>query len=339
MFLKKQRGKGMEKKVSIIIPVYKVEKYIRKCLDSLLEQTYKKFVVYLVNDGSPDGSGKILAEYKNKYPELFTIIDKQNGGLSSARNIALQYVTTEYIMFIDSDDYVHKKYVELLVENAEKYNADIVECGYSLVDEEYSLLKNIRPKLSGINYVQEHPDVICDILVEACGKIYKSALFLENNISYPEGLIYEDTATTPRLVARSKTVVSIEDCLYYYLQRQGSIMSQMDSRMFQLYEIADLLNRDPISKKYMEQFEYCRINRILILIQKIINLNGSNREIYKAYDYLESNIPNWRVNRVFIEKTRSSNFPTKLYRYFVVHKCITLMKIAIKIKIKRKGRL
>ncbi|MCR1900083.1 glycosyltransferase family 2 protein [Irregularibacter muris] len=328
----------MDKKVSIIIPIYKVEKYLRKCLDSILAQTNKEFIVYLVNDGSPDKCDEIINEYKLKYPELFIVLNKENGGLSSARNLALQEVNTKYVMFIDSDDYVHKQYVEVLLKNAEKYDADIVECGHKIVYIDNDWKKDIKPKLSGVYSVQNDPDVICDMLVEACGKIYKSELFLKHNIFYPIGLIYEDTATTPRLIARSKIIVSIQDCLYYYLQRQGSIMSEMDHRIYQLYNISDLLGEDRHADIFPKQFELCRINRILILIQKIIMSNGSKKEVCRAYDYLDSKIPNWKNNEIFIKNTKNSPLPTKLYRFLVINRYLSLMKIAIKMKYKLKLR-
>src|SRR5690625_1792229 len=114
-------------KVSIIVPIYNVEKYLEKCLDSIVSQTCKDFVVYLINDGSPDNSIDIMRRYQNRYPHMFILIKKRNGGLSSARNEAIRQVDTKYITFIDSDDYVADCYIEVLLKTVEQYDADIVE--------------------------------------------------------------------------------------------------------------------------------------------------------------------------------------------------------------------
>ena len=208
-------------KVSVIIPVYNIEPYIDKCIQSVITQTLTDIEILIINDGSTDNSKKKCEEYE-KIDKRIKVIEKPNGGLSSARNTGLIYAKGEYISLIDGDDYIDKDMLEILYSNARKYNADIVECGARWVYPE------------AIKYVASTEKIICNniesltyFLESKCftavawNKIYRRNLF--DNITYPVGCIHEDIATTYKLLYKSKILVSIPDCKYNYLQRQGSI--------------------------------------------------------------------------------------------------------------------
>lgn len=303
------------KKVSVIVPIYMTAFYLRECIGSLYTQTYKEITVYLINDGSKDECQDIIDEYVASDPERFICIRKENGGLSSARNAAIPLVKTEYVMFVDSDDFVTDNFVEMMLETAEKQQADIVECGF------YKYFKNkekiwIRPKLSGYAVVRENPDVLCDFTVPAWNKIYKTELFQKYGILYPDGRLYEDTATTPRLLARSGRVYSLPYPLVYYRQRSNSIMHTEDKRVFELYQIADLLKEDEYYKVYPVQYDCCRIDRIQMMISKLLRQSHTPSDITAAFKYLDRQIPGWQRNSSRLRRiTCSKSVAERIYNF------------------------
>lgn len=194
--------------LSVIVPVYNVETYLKRCVDSILEQTFKEFEVILVDDGSLDNSSEICNKY-SKSDKRVKVIHKKNGGLSSARNAGLNIAKGKYIAFIDSDDYISKDMFKTMINLAFSSNYDIVSCGFRRFYENScndSVCKGTIYKYRNIeplaNYLLEYDNVNRKIDTVVWNKIYKRELF--NDITFPEGKIYEDE-------------------LYYYFQRQDSI--------------------------------------------------------------------------------------------------------------------
>lgn len=209
--------------VSVIVPVYKVENYIRKCVDSILCQTYTNLEVMLVDDESPDRCGDICDEYA-KTDNRVRVIHKKNGGLSSARNAALDELRGNWVLCVDGDDYIHPKMVEKLLDAALRYDADISICCHYEDDNNKLLITN---KIYDEARVWDRHDALKklvdddDIKSYAWGKLYRAELF--NGVRYPEGRNYEDIATTYYLFDKAKRVVKIPDFLYFYLIRSDSI--------------------------------------------------------------------------------------------------------------------
>lgn len=218
----------METKVTVIVPVYNTSKYINKCVDSILEQTYKALEIILVDDGSTDGSSHICDEYAQKDPRI-KVIHKKNGGLSSARNAGLDHSTGEYIGFVDSDDYIEPHMYESLLCAIKHANAELCICGFQYVDEEgklqpapasspiktETLIKaDIYEKLFGDAYYY---------YVIACNKLYHSKLFAA--LRFPEGRVHEDEFIAHHVFSLCETVATISTPLYFYVQRDGSIMN------------------------------------------------------------------------------------------------------------------
>ena len=213
--------------ISIIVPVYNVEKYICRCIDSILDQTYKDFELILVDDGSTDSSGKICDDYK-KRDKRIKVIHKENGGLSSARNIGLDIAEGDYIGFIDSDDYIRKDMYEVLYNDIVKYHADISICSYKEVNE-YFQPKNIRDNnkieiyegIDSLNQLYKNNRVK---FIVAWNKLYDKSIF--KNLRYEEGKIHEDELIIHKLLLSSKLVTYNSKEMYYYLQREDSIMKK-----------------------------------------------------------------------------------------------------------------
>lgn len=210
--------------ISIIVPCYNVEKYLPKCIESIINQTYKNLEIFLVDDGSPDNSGKICDEYAAE-DERIKVIHKENGGLSDARNVAIDKATGEYILFIDSDDYVALNHVEHLYGILERADADIaVEWGQTFYEGTMPVVDTQGDKKE---IILEPDDALVNMFYQedfdtcAWAKLYKRSLF--DGIRYPKGWLYEDLPTTYRLIQKCKKVVFSDYKSYYYLLRNSSI--------------------------------------------------------------------------------------------------------------------
>jgi glycosyltransferase involved in cell wall biosynthesis len=213
-------------KVSVIVPVYKVEEYIDKCLDSLVHQTLKEIEIIVVNDGSPDNSEKIIKNYEKKYKNIKYFI-KENGGLSDARNYGLKKAKGEYIAFLDSDDYVSFDMYEKMYLKAKEKDYDMVVC-----DINYIYPNKILRVDCGINndtydikgtYLNIHP--------AAWNKIFKSDLF-KNEIYFKKGVWFEDVEFIYRMLPYIKSIGVIHEPFNQYVQRSGSITSTVDKRIY-----------------------------------------------------------------------------------------------------------
>lgn len=212
--------------ISIIIPVYNVQDYVEKCIKSVIKQTYENLEIIIVNDGSTDKSGEICKKYE-KIDNRIKIIEKENGGVSSARNIGLKIAKGKYIGFVDPDDYIDKDMYELLYDNIKKYNADISICNFYLVRENNIFHRNLNTSdILVFNKKEALQNLIKnrEISDHASNKLYKKELFC--NIKYPENTVMEDIATTYLLIEKSKKIVYDKKEKYYYVNRKDSILNK-----------------------------------------------------------------------------------------------------------------
>lgn len=212
--------------VSVIVPIYKVEPYLRRCIDSIVNQTYTNLEIILVDDGSPDGCPAICDEYAAKDSRI-VVIHKENGGLSDARNAGLDICKGEYITFVDSDDWIADCFIEVLFKSIQDTNAEISICNYIRTSISYSATIKINKihkiVLSSTEAVQKLWSEEETTFVTAWGKIYKSILW--KDVRFPKGLIHEDEYTTYKLLYQAKKTVFIDIPLYCYYQRSDSIMA------------------------------------------------------------------------------------------------------------------
>lgn len=223
-------------KLSIIVPIYKVEPYLRKCVDSLLNQDLPKedYEIILVDDGSPDRCGEICDEYAGRYSNI-KVVHRGNGGLSAARNSGIEVAQGKYMQFVDSDDYLEPNVLKALVEKMERDNLDILRFNYQNVNEKYEVFE---PNKSGKPFVDYH-DEICDgitFLNErfgfACyaGQFILKAELVGSIPLFREGIYFEDTEWTPRVLVEAKRVTSVDTMVYNYLVRQGSITKSVEAK-------------------------------------------------------------------------------------------------------------
>ena len=207
--------------ISIIVPIYKVEPYLRRCLDSIVNQTYTNLEIILVDDGSPDGCPQICDEYAAKDNRI-VVIHKENGGLSDARNAGLDICKGEYISFVDSDDWVTPTYIEYLIKAIKDNNAELAVCNYTQTKQSYILnIPNTSPPeyeiLTSTSAVKKLWSKDNVTFVTSWGKLYKASLFA--SIHFPNGKIHEDEYTTYKLLYLSKKTVFLNESHYFYYQR------------------------------------------------------------------------------------------------------------------------
>ncbi len=264
-----------EDKVSIIIPFFNTKKYIEKCLGSIKEQSFKNIEVLLVNDGSTDSSAKVCERFTKSDDRFKVITLKKNMGPAVARNTGLDFITGNYVCFIDSDDYVHKDFVLKLLSTALQYKADIVECrNYCLIDGKLTSKHNTDEYANNIT-ISNGKEVLRNYLrhispristVSLCNKIYNADLFKNNHISFDSNLKrFEDSDIIYKLYASTRKHVFITDKLYFHVHREKSIMRTLekanDGFEDTLYVITKMLAYFSNNKKhYSDAMTYIRWN-------------------------------------------------------------------------------
>lgn len=210
-------------KVSIIVPVYQVEKYLRKCLESLVNQTLEEIEILVINDGSPDNSQNIIDEFQKRFPLKIKSFNKENGGLSDARNFGLEKATGDFIGFVDSDDEVSKTMFEEMHALAIKHQAEMVICNLQKVDEDGNVTQKLTqiPNMPEKINLRENFSVFADLSYFACNKIFKRELF--DNKRFKKGVHFEDIQLIPQLLLKCKTIAQTQNYHYQYLERTDSI--------------------------------------------------------------------------------------------------------------------
>lgn len=213
----------MKPLVSVIVPVYNVEKYLHKCIDSILSQTYRELEIILVDDGSTDSSPQICDEYASGDSRV-KVLHQPNKGVAETRNVALSLVTGEYVCFVDSDDYIDERMCELLVDKFSQTKADIIVFDYFIVDNKGNVLA------STLNLAERQlstEDALCELMREnitdhLCFKMYKAKVL--ESVVFPAGREWEDMAVNYKAFLNAESVCCISEKFYYYYMRTDSII-------------------------------------------------------------------------------------------------------------------
>ena len=278
--------------ISIIIPVYKVEKYLEKGIQSVINQTYENLQIILVDDGSPDNCGKICDEYAKKDHRI-EVIHKSNGGLSDARNKGLEIAKGEYIGFVDSDDYIEADMYEVLYNLLKQYNADVSICNFYTVSQGKISIKNADNGINEYNRIEILKEILLDKNIQsyAWNKLYKKELFDE--IKYPIGKKYEDIGTTFYLLEKCNKVVVTGKSEYYYINRQDSIVNNVTESTITDYIELIMQRYDYIEENIKELSSYNKdyLKRILKTAEKDIkSLNEVGDYTKKKYEELYNKV-------------------------------------------------
>lgn len=286
--------------ISVIVPIYKVEQYLPRCVDSILNQTYSNIEVILVDDGSPDNCGQICDKYAEKDSRVI-VIHRVNGGLSAARNSGINICKGEYIGFVDSDDCIHPQMYELLLQDIQKYNTLLSFCQpnmcYNQIINPIELTNNT--KSHDISFIYKKC-LIDNIWWSACSKLYHRSLFV--GIRYPEGRTNEDYPVTMRIYDKCNNIAVNYNKLYNYCIRQGSIVrSSFSARRFdQIYSSKDVYD---YMKSHHPEFESpAQKNLLASCIGLLMNLADQKTESFNdkkqmIYDIIHENFSSGIKNK------------------------------------------
>ena len=301
--------------VSIIVPIYNVEKYLRECVDSLLKQSYANIEILLIDDGSTDNSGRISDEYLS-YDNV-RVYHKENGGLSDARNFGIEHSKGDFLAFVDSDDYVAEDYILKMLDKIQENKVDIVACSYYDISEDGRIFREVQDT----NRILNEKDFWDDVYIRwtatpaysvAWNKLYKRNVF--ENLRYRKGILNEDDDIIYDVI-HGKKIFMMDEPLYYYRQREGSIMDQM-KKTFDIIGRIELDYRKLERFKKNEQFEY--LPYVLFEVATVI-INGlaiSNTDEERKLCYEQLSELKYKKAQI---KEIGVNIPKKIYLKFYLY--------------------
>ncbi len=299
-------------KVSIIVPVYNTERYLDRCLSTLVDQTLKDIEVIVINDGSTDGSQAIIDDYKVRYGDMIKTVVKENGGQAVARNLGIGMANGEYIAFVDSDDYIDESMMEKLYEAAASEGADIAMCGVNYVYED-GLIKERRlsAKMERKSNIFESKTLLAYASSYSCNKIYKREFFLETGIYFPDQKM-EDVAIAYNILFNVKKLAFVDECLYYYRTVAGSTSNSLNDRTYDIFKACDnflaYYKEQGVYEQFREELEYRVITHITLRFNVLLYINDGkkvDRFVDAAFSYLDGKFPQWRENRYYAEDRNS----------------------------------
>lgn len=301
-------------KVSIILPVYNVEMYLERCLESLLKQDLDDYEILVINDGSPDNSQEIIDNYAKKYPEKVKSYIKTNGGLSDARNYGLERANGEYIIFVDSDDYVKENMLKKLYEIGKSNNLDILCCDYTIVKDNRHIYNKVSgDKKSGlITSVGYFFAGVC-----AWNKMFKRNFLLGNRFMFPKGIIYEDLASIPSLVKYNPKIYYLNDSFVFYVHDSVSITRTKEyKKSFEdIFKACDIITNSLIETKFFDELEYLMCYHLLYLGALNFYKYEKYEQIDKISDFMKRNFPKWKKNKYLKNKSFKEKLLMKLFYY------------------------
>lgn len=323
--------KNMDKKISVIIPVYNVEKYLARCLNSIIKNTYKNIEIILVNDGSKDKSQEIIDKYKNKYGNIIKAKEQENKGPAEARNVGIEMASGEYLMFIDSDDFIKEDYIENYVKTLKEADYDLVAGGYH---------KWIDGKITYTIALQDEPWAKF-MIMGPYTKLYKKSFLQENNIKFVKVNIGEDIYFNLQVNALAKKAKIIDYVGYYWYTNNESISNTMHKDIKNL-EIDKMLNGsydslieknaiNPNNKELIELYYYNFIIWVLQWTTKNTKFKDMSKEYDRLFKWLKERFPNYKKNKLIgINKPEGERFVVRImfFIFMIMHK-LHLGKIGV----------
>lgn len=285
-------------KVSIIVPVYNAEKYLHKCLDSLVNQSLREIEILAVDDGSTDRSPAILEEYERNYPGKVRVFHKENGGQATARNLAIRNASGEYVGFVDADDYADVQMFEQLYNQAVRSGADLTVCDHYKIED--GKAEHIRfPEYA------KPGDMLKGVLVSPWNKLLKRVVLQDSGVIFPEGYIYEDTAWFAELIPFIQSMAYVHKPLLYHIVQENSTMTAAQGkRTAQIFPVmngvVDFYKEKGLYEKYKTELEYFYV-RILLFssmqrIAKIEDKAMRKRFMDRTLSEIKAHFPGYRQN-------------------------------------------
>ena len=286
---------------SIVIPVYNVEKYIGKCLDTVMHQTFDDYEVIIVNDETPDNSMQIVQKYVDEFPDKIRVYHQKNTRQGGARNNGVSHATGEYIIFVDSDDYVALNMLETVDAKLKANPCDILFFQYALVSERGALIPEV--KHGSIPPGIYHPKQDKHMVLLSTGPVNKAfcrEFYLKTQVQFPEKLLYEDSVTR-LFYAMAETILVTDDVLYYYVQSSNSSIRQgISEKMLDILTVTDIViddfRRNGLYDIYKEPLEASLIYGILYILDIINSASTDHPLQVPMADYLRSHFPKYKEN-------------------------------------------
>lgn len=329
------------REISVIVPVYNVEQYLDKCLQSLQKQNFDSYEVILVDDGSTDSSRKVAEHYANSYSEIFTLVCQENKGLSGARNTGMGYAKGKYLCFVDSDDYVEENFLRKLYESMKENDADLVFCAFRSVDEQGNTIRNIFEHgfEEGTSYALVDRTDLLLTQNAAWNKLYKKEIIDKYNLQFTPGVWYEDLRFVKKYMLFASKFAYCNSVLYNYLIRQGSIMNSMGSKrnveiIDALDEVMQFYKEQQVLEKYFDEIEFLAIDHMYISTLVRL-LRAKDKEQFRIVNkaFLER-FPSYKNNKyiVSLETNRKITFAMLNMRLY------GLIRLLFNIKEKRNDK-
>lgn len=314
-------------KVSVIVPVYNVEDCVDRCLDSLVNQTLKEIEIIVVNDGSTDNSQKHIEFYADKYSNVH-VYQKDNGGLSDARNFGLRYARGEFISFVDSDDYIELDTFEKMYLKAKNEDLELVVCDTVMQYPDHSYVLR-----SNMHYTDDVVKAYIFSSPMACTRLVKKTVM--DKFTFQKGTLYEDLNLTPTYIVETNRIGFLEEPLYHYVQRNNSIMNQtvFSDRLLDIFSVlehvTDVYKKANIYEKYFEEIEYLYVIHLLrSATLRFLQYAKSNQYLEKINEIMRVNFPNWKKNTYF----KKSAIKFKIVCYLAYSRQYKLLKILSNVK-------
>ena len=302
-------------KVSLIVPIYNTDRYLKRCINSIINQTLKDIEIILINDGSSDESDNIVKSFNDK---RIKYINKENEGIGKTRNLGINESTGDFIAFVDSDDYISKSFCEHLYNRAIKSKSDIVVCDYF---EDRGYIKEIRFSNFDDTNIIENPRVLNNINLGPCNKLYSSKLIKDNNIRFEENLKYEDVPFVIKSLKHAKNISKLNECLTYYVIHENSQTTIRDNKMFDIFKIVDIIVEElnGIDKEVVTNLVVMIITDYTVQQRYIHNKSSRNKFINEAFNYL-NNLDNKWKSSCYLKKipylkrlVKTNKILTKIY--------------------------
>ena len=291
---------------SIVVHAYNVENYLQRCIDSILHQTFEDYEIIIVDDGATDNTGKVADEIAAKYSDKIRVIHQRNKGLGGARNTGLENAFGEFVLFIDSDDYINPNLLEIAYKYLKSQQLDILVYQIKAVTEEMKC-ENEADCIDGYRIVNTK-EYLLTCGPSACNKVYKRSIFIEGGIRYPEKLVYEDIATTPMTVLLAKKIGVIDIALYYYVARTGSITARpQKERIFEIHygfdRVMKFFEEKHLIEEYMQELEFLAVVHAFYHTNIRVILSGGNRVSFLLSEkYMQDLFPNYKNNKYLLDE-------------------------------------
>jgi len=317
-------------KVSVIVPVYNLEAYVEKCLDSLVNQTLEDIEIIVINDGSKDNSQKIIEKYEKLYPNKIRAYIKENAGQGVARNLGLQVAKGKYISFVDGDDYLEPTALEEMYALGEEKFADICICDYKEIYEDGTEKEIKEVEDGGLkeikkSYIMAMPGF--------CNKLFKRSYLEKIKFQFEPLRAYEDFASYAAVGLKAENIAYYSKPAYCYVIRPGSTMQpkKMSKRLLEIFPAEEHLRKELLEIQadtvYHEEIEYMYIQHILHAASlRFIPHKGQRENLVAIHDIMKENYPKWKDNMYFGE--RETKY--KIMCYLLYHKCYFLVKLITK---------